>query len=139
MNSIRKGEGMKFYIASSFKNIESVRNAAEELKSRGFIHTYDWTNGRASSIAELEAIGSREKNAIMEADIVIILLPAGKGSHVELGIALATDKKIFLYSPDESVNDLESTSTFYHVPEVEKVIGTIAELVRKICSQAVIS
>lgn len=130
---------MKFYIASSFKNIDTVRRVTEELKSKGFIHTYDWTEGRASSIAELEAIGSSEKNAVMEADIVMILLPAGKGSHVELGIALGTGKKVFLYSPDETVNDLELTSTFYHLPEVEKVIGTVDELIQEICSQAAVS
>ena len=34
---------MKFYIASSLKNIENVRQVAENLKARGFQHTYDWT------------------------------------------------------------------------------------------------
>lgn len=127
---------MKFYIASSFRNIEAVGFVAEQLTSNGFGLTYDWTHGAASSIAELEAIGKSEKQAVMEADVVIIMLPAGKGSHVELGIALGTGKQVFLYSPDETVNDLALTSTFYHLPEVIKVIGTIEELIAEVCSKA---
>ena len=75
----------------------------------------------------------QEKNAILESDVVIILLPGGKGSHIELGIALGRGKKIFLYSADEKVNELDTTSTFYHLPEVEQVIGTLDELVDRVC------
>lgn len=127
---------MKFYIASSFRNIDAVRSVAEKLKSNGFVLTYDWTSGCASSITELEMIGRNEKQAVMEADFMIILLPAGKGSHVEMGIDLGSGKKVFLYSPDEKVNDLALTSTFYHLSEVCKVIGSIEELVEEVCTQA---
>ncbi|ARP43914.1 nucleoside 2-deoxyribosyltransferase [Geobacillus thermodenitrificans] len=121
---------MKFYIASSFKNIDAVRYVSEKLKSKGFIHTYDWTqNERASTIEQLKEIGQREKEAVMEADFLIVLLPAGKGSHIEFGIALGHGKKIYLYSPNDDVNNFETTSTFYHLPEVEKCIGTLEELV----------
>jgi hypothetical protein len=121
---------MKFYIASSFKNIDAVRYVSEKLKSMGFIHTYDWTqNERASTFAQLKEIGQREKEAVMEADFLIVLLPAGKGSHIEFGIALGQGKKIYLYSPNDDVNNFETTSTFYHLPEVEKCIGTLEELI----------
>lgn len=100
------------------------------MKSRGFIHTYDWTqNERASTIEQLKEIGQREKEGGMEADFLIVLLPAGKGSHIEFGIALGQGKKIYLYSPNDDVNNFETTSTFYHLPEVEKCIGTLEELV----------
>lgn len=120
---------MKFYVASSFTNIESVKYICKGLKSKGFIHTYDWTqNGRGAGLAQLESIGIEEKNAVMDADIVIILLPAGKGSHIEMGIALGTGKKVVLYSPDESIYDVELTSTFYHLPEVERFVGSLDDL-----------
>lgn len=121
---------MKFYIASSFQNIDSVKYVSEVLKNKGYIHTYDWTkNERASTIDKLQAIGQEEKNGVLNADILVVLLPAGKGSHIEFGIALGQGKKVFLYSPNEDVRDLETTSTFYHLPEVEIVIGTIDELI----------
>ncbi|WP_306461623.1 hypothetical protein [Alkalicoccobacillus porphyridii] len=85
-----------------------------------------------TSLAELGVLGQKEKTAVMEADFVIVLLPAGKGSHVELGIALVQGKKVYLYSPTDEVNNLETTSTFYQLVEVEIIIGTIKELLRKV-------
>lgn len=123
----------KFYVASSFKNIDTVREVGQYLKDKGFILTYDWTiNKRASTFEELKKIGHREKNAVLEADLIIVILPAGKGSHIELGIALGQGKKIYLYSPGEEANDIDTTSTFYHLPEVNKCFGTIENLLEKV-------
>jgi nucleoside 2-deoxyribosyltransferase len=120
----------KFYVASSFKNIDTVRYVSNELINKGYYQTYDWTkNERASSLEDLQVIGQQEKDAVIEADFIIVLLPAGKGSHIEFGIALGLGKPIYLYSPDEEVNEFETTSTFYHLSEVEICIGTIDELI----------
>lgn len=124
---------MKFYVASSFTNIDSVRRVSGILKKRGLIHTYDWTqNERASTVQQLVQFGLYEKHAVIESDILIVLLPAGKGSHVELGIALGHGKKVFLYSPTDEVIQFDKTSTFYHLPEVEIVIGTIDDLINTV-------
>ena len=124
---------MKFYMASSFSNKQAVRQVSEELKNKGFTHTYDWTkNERASSFEELSKVGNLERNAVIEADFMIVLLPAGKGSHIEFGIALGQGKPIYLYSSDEEVNNFDTTSTFYHLPQVKIVVGTISDLVKTI-------
>lgn len=124
---------MKFYIASSFKNIDNVRFVSRQLINEGYILTYDWTkNQRASTIEELEVIGQEEKDAVIDADFIVVLLPAGKGSHIEMGIALGLSKKIYLYSPNEEVNNYTTTSTFYHLSEVKKCIGTLDDLVKKV-------
>ncbi|WP_417900202.1 nucleoside 2-deoxyribosyltransferase [Bacillus haimaensis] len=121
---------MKFYVASSFNNIDQVRYISEKLKSLDHIHTYDWTqNERAATLEDLKQIGQLEKDAVAEADFVVVILPGGKGSHIELGIAIGLNKKIILYSPDQSIYNFTTTSTFYHLPEVEKFIGTLDELV----------
>lgn len=121
---------MKFYIASSFKNIELVRYVSENLKNRGYIHTYDWTvNENVTTLEELKIIGEKEKTAVIEADFVVVILPAGKGSHIELGIAIGNRKNIYLYSPNKEIDNIETTSTFYHLPEIEKCFGTLDELV----------
>lgn len=49
----------------------------------------------------------------------VILLPGGKGTHVEFGIAIAQGRRTILHSPDEVITNLETTSTFYHLPELE--------------------
>jgi hypothetical protein len=65
----------------------------------------------------------------MEADFIIVILPVGKGSHIESGMALCQGKKIYLYSRDAEIDNFETTNTFYHLPEVRKIIGPIGESV----------
>ncbi|GIN84591.1 hypothetical protein J6TS2_09770 [Heyndrickxia sporothermodurans] len=119
----------KFYVASSFKNIDTVRFISKQLINKGYIQTYDWTkNEGVSTINDLKKIGQEEKNAVMGADFIIVVLPAGKGSHIELGIAIGKGKKVYLYSPNNEVNDFEKITTFYHLPEIELCTGSIKEL-----------
>ncbi|KPB03273.1 nucleoside 2-deoxyribosyltransferase [Bacillus sp. CHD6a] len=123
----------KFYIASSLGNIEKVREVSKRLKDKGFIHTYDWTkNERAATLKELKEIGEKELIAVLEADFLIVLLPGGKGSHIEFGIALGQGKKIFLYSQNDDINNVETTSTFYHLDNVEKIVGTVEDLLERV-------
>lgn len=49
------------------------------------------------------------------------------GSHVELGLALAFGKKIYLYSEEEILP--EEAASFYYVDGVEHVFGDIEKLV----------
>lgn len=123
----------KFYVASSFRNIDAVRYVSEQLVSIGYIQTYDWTkNEEISTFDDLKDIGQNEKKGILEADFIVILLPGGKGTHIELGIALGQGKKIFLYSANEEVNNFETTSTFYHLAEVEKCFGSLDKLLEQV-------
>jgi predicted Rossmann-fold nucleotide-binding protein len=125
---------MNFYVASSFQNKEVVRAVSLQLKQIGWHHTYDWTqNERAISLEALQEIGLLEKQAIANSDVVVVILPGGKGSHIELGLAIAWQKKIFLYSPNLEAMDLQTTSTFYHLPEVQICKGSIEELIATIC------
>ncbi|MDR2994478.1 nucleoside 2-deoxyribosyltransferase [Bacillus cereus] len=105
---------MNFYIASGFKNKHLVRSIAKELKNAGWIHTYDWTNNeRAVNQEQLREIGQAEKFAIKESDVFLLILDGGNGSHTEFGMAIALEKKIYMYHEE---NPLQTT--FYHLPEV---------------------
>lgn len=115
---------MRFYIASSFNNRSNVKELSQKLISYNFEHSYDWTiNERANSIEDLSAIGTKEKEAIISSDFIVILLPAGKGSHVELGIALGLGKRIYLYSSNQEIYHFDKTTTFYHVAGVDTFVG----------------
>lgn len=119
---------MKFYIASIYKNSRNVRELSAKLQAKGFIHTYDWAKKeRASSYEMLKQIGEVEKEAIANTDFLVILLPAGKGSHIEFGMALARGKRIYLYSPDEESFSFDKTSTFYHVDGVDRFVGDMED------------
>ncbi|MET4097662.1 hypothetical protein [Arthrobacter sp. UYCu712] len=133
----------KFYVASSFRNIVNVRYVAQTLETTGYVNTYDWTHesvgGDAGkvTIGDLRSIGQRERDAVIGADVVVILLPGGKGTHVELGIAIAQGRRTILHSPEEVINNLATTSTFYHLPELEKCHGTLDDLLAMIVGREV--
>lgn len=110
---------MNYYIGSGFYNIENVRRLRDLLSAQGHTHTYDWTlNTRADSVDALRDIGEKERDAIKASDFVVILLPAGKGSHVELGIAIGSGVPVFIHDTTDSMTNFETTSTFYHVAQV---------------------
>lgn len=120
---------MRFYVGSSFANIEEVRFIRDQLIALGHTHTYDWTqNERATSKDALRTIGEDEVTGIQTADFVVILLPGGKGAHVELGIALGTNKFVFLYDLGNQMMNMEETSTFYHVDAVQLCEGPFNDL-----------
>ncbi|OAS16393.1 SPOR domain-containing protein [Paenibacillus oryzisoli] len=125
---------MRFYIASSFRNLDNVREVAQQLKSRGYMQTYDWTmHTGIDSLQELTVIGAQEREAVLCADKFIMMLPAGKGSHVELGLAIGAGKSIYIHSTHhDEINDIQKTCTFYQLPEVNPIIGTIDDLVARI-------
>lgn len=124
---------VKFYIASSLQNKENVQYVAAHLKAYGFIHTYDWTQNEGVDTAEkLKVIGEAERKGVEKADILVLLLPGGKGTHVELGMALAQYKRVYLYSPNEDINDFSNTSTFYFLDEVKPFVGSLDDFIKNL-------
>ena len=81
---------MKFYIGSGMKNCELVNYYSKILKEKGWEQTYDWVKNVSDDVSIDDMIGyaKLEKQAIVSSDVVIILLPAGRGAHIELGMAL---------------------------------------------------
>lgn len=125
---------MKFYIGSGFKNVDIVKKVSEELKKQGWIRTCSWEDIEVGTETREDLIrySKLEMDAIEKSDIVIIILPAGRGTHVELGYSLAKGKRIILYASDQEEFSLENTVNFYEVPQIEKFVGSDDELVRKL-------
>ncbi len=123
---------MKFYIGSGLKNCKEVDYYSESLKENGWEQTYDWVkNAGCSSAEDIKQCAKAESQGILESDVVIILLPAGRGAHIELGMAMALNKKIFLCGASEEF-DFENTVAFYELPEVIKLTGTADENINEI-------
>jgi len=127
---------MNFYIASRLKNHEKVKHLANLLKQSGWVHTYDWTAhvaGKALDTETLQAIGQKEYEAVRNADIVIVLTPQGGGTHVELGMAIALNKTVYIYHENDMYFQCdENTSTFYWLPNVYRFVGSLENLTVKI-------
>lgn len=123
---------MKFYIASKLENYEQVRSLADKLKSTSWIHTYDWTahgSVKESSVEILKEVGQKEYAGVKDADIVIVLTPQGRGTHTELGMAIALNKQIYLCHTDNTYFKCDdNTSAFYWLPQVNQFVGSIDDV-----------
>lgn len=82
---------MKFYIATSLDNAAIHKRLTALLVNAGHELTYDWTahgsvqsepEERRAEVAEAEILG------VEKAEILIVYLPGGRGTHTELGVGL---------------------------------------------------
>ena len=123
---------MKFYIASSLKNYEQVRDLSGRLKHAGWEHTYDWTMHcpvKEIDLETLKSFGEKECEGIRQSDVVIILTPQGRGTHTEFGMAIALSKKIYLCHHDDTYFKCDdNTSTFYWLSQVNQIIGNTEDI-----------
>lgn len=109
---------MNFYIATKLENHREHNRLRDILIAAGHSITYDWTEHgpvythglkRVAEVADLEIKGVRD------ADVVIVLWPGGRGTHVELGAAIAGNKFIVLVSEVEGHHIASpETCAFYH-------------------------
>lgn len=123
---------MKFYIATSLSRITDHHIVRDKLKKWGHEISYDWTlHGSVKSISKerLREVASLELNGVSEADFVIVLLPGGNGTHLELGFAIARGKRVFLHTEDSLIFELgPQTNAFYHHPDITRLHCPLAEV-----------
>ena len=130
---------MKFYIASKLENHAQVRQLSAMLKQLGWTHTYDWTvhgSVKETDAETLKAVGQKEYNGVKDADLVIVLTPQGRGTHVELGMAIALDKLVYLCHEDETYFQCDdNTSAFYWLPNVRHFVGNAEALAERLLNE----
>lgn len=131
---------MKFYIASKLENSEMVMSLSRLLKAYQWQHTYDWTkHGSVQNEGEerITQVAENELRGVKEADIVIVLLPGGRGTHAELGAANILNKKVFIWAEAEELflHD-ERTCAFYWNHNVTRVSGDRFKLLEAIFAYA---
>ena len=125
---------MKFYVASGVSNAEKVNQAATALTASGHQRTYDWTTHGDVSKADpafKRHVAASESHGVLDAELVVLLLPGRFGTHAELGMALASaaNKRILLWSETPAPFDgTEGFCVFYHHPAVERVVCPFEEL-----------
>lgn len=124
---------MKFYIGSGLKNGKIVNEFSKRLQNYGWEHTYNWAEKEIGNetMEDLIKYATLEQKAIEESDVVIIILPAGRGTHIELGMAIALNKKIYLYSNSTEEFDQKNIVAFYQLQSVQKIVGDIDDAINE--------
>lgn len=83
---------MNAYVASTLTNAGEAQAVAEALEQDGWSITYKWwTHGsvQAEGDDRIREVATAEMGGVVAADLVVVVLPGGRGTHVELGMALA--------------------------------------------------
>ena len=124
---------MKFYIASRLENEVRVQELADLLKAWGLEHTHNWTehgNVRGRGEDMMRVVAVKETCGTLEADLVIVLMPGEKGTHTELGMAIARGKNVIIHSENPEDFDLDATKpcSFYWLPGVQRVCCSFDKL-----------
>lgn len=134
---------MKYYIATSLENMGAHNYLRNVLDGLGHTITYDWTNHGpvwASGLEAIQEVAMLEMGGVVAADVVIVLCPGGRGTHAELGAAIASGKRIIFISSDDSHHDTSQKScAFYHHPLVTKgrCVSEIEALIARVHAQII--
>lgn len=116
----------KFYIATSLDNVPQHHAIRDILVAEGHECTYDWTVHGAVQALGREVISRTsevECKGVAAADFVVVILPGGRGTHCELGMALALGVPVYLCGPPHFFDTTPTgkTTCFYHHPGVEAI------------------
>lgn len=81
----------KFYIATALANTLKYEAVRARLQAEGHYLTFDWLEAGAVDQTSVKDMAKRSRDdlgGLSDADCVIVILPGGYGTHVELGYAL---------------------------------------------------
>lgn len=116
---------MKYYIATAITNMVGHNALRDEMNGRGHKLTYDWTSHGSVQSEGRERIAEvcmHELFGIVEAAVVIVLLPGGRGTHTELGIALGLRKPVLLVGASEAFEQEGRFCSFYFAPTARMML-----------------
>lgn len=112
----------KFYLATRKDRSDDAKPLVEALKERGWERTFDWS-GEDLAPERYADTALAEIAGVREADVLIVLFPAGRGTHVEIGVALALGKPVIIHTPDRKTLDSPYPCVFHYHPGVTLVIS----------------
>lgn len=128
---------MRYYIATTLKNVEEHHLVRDYLNDYyGWTLTYDWTaHGSVldNSLDVRQRIALTEEAGIRSADVVVAILPGGRGTHIEIGFAIAYNKPVILYANKESLTkEYDLRCVFYDHPLVTRVDKMAANIIKAV-------
>ncbi len=118
----------RFYLATRKDRGQQAGPLLEALKAKGWKRTFEWTPQDEASTDGYAEVAQKELAGVSEADVLIVLLPGGFGTHVEIGAALALGKPVILHAPDRQTLETPYPCIFHHHPAVKILISEIPDV-----------
>jgi nucleoside 2-deoxyribosyltransferase len=117
----------RFYLSTRINRSAEAEGLLKALKAQGWERTLDWTDANVSPDGYSE-IALAEIAAVREADVLVVLLPGGYGTHVEIGAALALGKPVVLHAPDRKTLDTPYPCIFHYHPRVKVLVSEVLDV-----------
>jgi nucleoside 2-deoxyribosyltransferase len=119
---------MRFFVSSRKDRSEQADALSKELEKHGWQRTFAWKPEDGESPEGNAAIAKAELNGVLQADVLIALLPGGNGTHVEIGAALALGKPVILHAPDRETLNQPYPCVFHYHPAVKLIVSEIVDI-----------
>jgi nucleoside 2-deoxyribosyltransferase len=113
----------RLYLATRKDRGEQTAALLQALMSQGWERTYSWAAGDEETVGQYSDIALRELKGVEEADVLIVLLPGGYGTHVEIGAALALGKPVILHAPNRKTLETPYPCPFHYHPNVRLLVS----------------
>jgi nucleoside 2-deoxyribosyltransferase len=114
----------KRFFLSTRKDRSSEADAlSAALEAHGWERTFKWTDKDGEDSAGHAAVALAELKGVRDADVLVVLLPGGYGTHVEIGAALALGKPVILHAPDRKTLETPYICVFHYHPGVELLVS----------------
>jgi nucleoside 2-deoxyribosyltransferase len=117
----------RFYFSTRVDRNSEGRLLLKALESRGWERTYIWSDQTVNP-DKYRDIARAELEGIRLADIVVVLLPGGYGTHAEIGAALALGKPVILHSPDHTTLNTPYPCVFHYHPLVDLIVCEVVDV-----------
>jgi nucleoside 2-deoxyribosyltransferase len=113
----------RFYLATRKDRATEADAISNELKDYGWERTLTWSDQAHADSESHAALAQAELRAVTEADVLIVMLPGGYGTHVEIGAALALGKPIVLHAPDQKTLETPYPCVFHYHPRIKLLVS----------------
>jgi nucleoside 2-deoxyribosyltransferase len=118
----------RFYLATKKDRAKQADEISEALTARGWERTLTWSDRIHASSESHAELAKAELEAVRQADVLIVMLPGGYGTHVEIGAALALGKPVILHTPDQKTLEAPYPCVFHYHPNIKILVSEVLNL-----------
>jgi len=112
-----------FYLATRKDRAAEADRLVQALNAQGWHRTYTWNSETVATPEEYARVAVAELDGVREADVLVVLLPGGYGTHVEIGAALALGKPVIIHAFDQKTLETPYPCVFHYHPGVTLLIS----------------